>query len=151
GLSPELLANGTEVVVRARPNRRGAGGVVLGLDLTMPDGAVYPLNSLGNGDAAPVVAERADSIAGKWAPPRAAFADYTRTVQTQWPLSDAARAALQDPSAAVAFAVTCDVFPPPMTLGTPTLRLIEIGEDEVRITLDADGWRPVRVVHLDQT
>src|SRR5690606_3287603 len=43
GLTRDRLTLGSPVIVRAHPNRRGAGYTVLGADITLPDGNTYAL------------------------------------------------------------------------------------------------------------
>src|SRR5688572_9624992 len=43
GLTKDMLAPGSTVVLRANPSRRDPGGRLRGLDVTTSDGAIHPL------------------------------------------------------------------------------------------------------------
>ena len=45
GVTRDLLRVGDRVKVRANPNRRGAGRIVLGTELTTSDGSRFPLHA----------------------------------------------------------------------------------------------------------
>ncbi len=150
GVSREQLVIGAPVVVRAFANRRGEGRTALGADVTFEDGSVLPLSASGRGTTAPTATTPAQSIAGHWTPPQ-----NPRLIPTVmgWPITPAGRAAqaasLGGPGA-VTISIGCASLQPPMLTMLPPLRIIEIGENEATMTVDADGAVLVRTVHLDQ-
>ena len=67
GLTEEVLILGEHIVVRANPNRLGAGRTVVGLDVTTSNGTIYPLHIFGR-SRPPPAALKADNLAGQWVP-----------------------------------------------------------------------------------
>ena len=147
GLKRELLPLGSNVVVRAHPNRRGSGYTVLGADITTADGSTYALGGTGRSSRPPVATVPATGLAGHWAPKVNPL--LVPTVQ-RWPLSDKGRQALSAVmTGRTALTVGCTALPPPMLTQLPQLRTIEVADDRVVMTIDADGVDATRVVHLD--
>jgi Family of unknown function (DUF6152) len=149
GLTPQKLASGARVEVRAALNRRGAGHTVWGLDVTTSDGAIYPLTPLGRSTARPATTVAAQSFAGEWAPTTAAFVDYFRAAMAA-PLTDVGRARLAEAAQRRPDADhSCD--PPPVTqlMMSHVLHTIEIAADAVAIGVGGPV-RDGRTVHLDQ-
>lgn len=147
GLTRDRLVVGTPVVVRAHPNRRGAGYTVLGADITLNDGSTYALGLTGRRSRPPVATQRASSLAGNWAP--VVDPVLVPTVHG-WPLTDKGREMLTtllngtrvDPA-------TCAAAPPPMLMQLPQLRTVELYDDRVVVKVDADGSDATRVIRLD--
>lgn len=152
GLSREDLPEGASVTVRARPNRRGAGRIVLGLDVTMADGTIHPLSAEGRSSEPRPVAAIAGGIEGNWVPNIDEFTVFLTRLRTEAPpLSEAGRAARAASQGPVAWTTDCTPAPaPPLTI-LPFLRTIELGEDELRMRFDAEGVDTLRIVHLGMT
>lgn len=150
GLTRELLAPGTAVVVHALPNRRGAGRTALGLDIAFEDGLVYALNRTGraNGGPPPVPASApAQSLAGRWTPQR----DGLLPIVLGWPLTPAARAAQAATmeGSRPGVSIGCSPLPLPMLMMLTQMREISVSDDTVVIRADSDGNEAVRTIHLD--
>jgi hypothetical protein len=151
GLTKDVLAPGSKVIVRANPNRRGPDGRVRGLDVTTSDGAIHPLVATGRSSVPPVAVEVADSLAGRWAVAPAALRSLARDIAA-WPFTEPGRAALAEVSAgAIESQAGCPEYPPPMLDDLPSLREIEVGEEEIRIRFDTGGVEAVRTIHLNQS
>ena len=148
GVTREVLAPGARVSIRAAPNRRGPGHTVLGFDVTLRDGAIYPLGPRGRVSSAPPQAPAAESLAGKWAPSASAFSALMQAIPS-WPLTETARAAREDVAGTLAAAAGCTPYPQPMLMGLHVLRTVEIEGDRVTIRLDWMGAE--RTVRLDLT
>lgn len=147
GLTRDALTLGSNVVVHAYPNRRGAGYTVLGMDIGTNDGSVYPLRGTGGNSRPPVATVPATGLAGHWAPKGSPL--LMATVHG-WPLSDKARAALDAMrSGRSQTTVGCNVLPLPMLALLPPLRIIEARDDRVLMTFDSDGIQATRTIHLD--
>jgi hypothetical protein len=150
GLSKELIATGSHVVVRAHPGRGGSEAKAVGLDVTTSDGTLMPLNTDAKISAAPAITAQTDGIAGRWAPSvndfYAAFG-----AMSDWPFTDAARAAmavvLREPTAILGL---CADYPQPLLAVFPDLREITIDGAELQMRFEAQGQNLVRIVHLDQ-
>jgi len=150
GLTRDDLPEGAAVTVRARPNRRGGGRTVLGLDITMADGAIHPLSAEGRSSAPrPVATTQADGIAGNWVPNIDDFTIFLERLRNEAPpLSEAGLAARAAAPGPVAWTTDCTPAPaPPLTI-LPFLRTIEVGQDQVRMRFDAEGVDTLRIVHL---
>jgi hypothetical protein len=146
GLTPEAVAIGERVTVRANPSKSGAGHMVLGRELVKADGSVLPLNI--NSAASRVAPQdvRAGSIAGTWFPPLQGFGGFTAS-RRNWQLTEAGRAA----TAAFTFRDTAHAGCIPVTAPTlmlyPVTSVVEVGRDQVRFHVD---WMASeRVVYLD--
>lgn len=147
GLKRELLTLGSPVVVRAHPNRRGNGFTVLGADITTSDGNTYLLGATGRGSRPPVATVPATGLAGNWAPKVNPL--LVPTVQ-RWPLSEKGRSTLAAVLADVnSVTIGCTALPPPMLMQLPQLRTIEVFDDRVVVSVDADGSEAIRIIHLD--
>jgi hypothetical protein len=148
GLERDALAPGSHVVVRANPNRSGAGKIARGIDVTTSSGTIYALAATGrNSYRAPTV--QATSLAGTWVPSGEAFGAVARSARS-WPLTAAAetaRAQAQRVSQAIGL---CEPYPPPLLATLPEPRWIEVGQDTVTLHFDAEGVAVVRTVHLDR-
>ena len=81
GLTRDSLTVGERVTVRALPHRGGPGRSVLGLDAVKADGSVVPLN-VSAARVRPPSDAVASSIAGRWAPPAAAFLELDTDAPT---------------------------------------------------------------------
>jgi hypothetical protein len=146
GLTRDMLAPGTRVDVRAMANRRGAGHIVLGVDLTTSDGAVYPLGPRGRSTARPAP-EPAESLAGRWAPTPTGFGALARDLLAG-PLTEAARAAQADIGGILDSAAGCTPYPQPLLMALNVLHTIELRPDVV--TIDIDWMNASRTIHLDR-
>lgn len=148
GVTRDLLAPGTRIGVRASPNRRGPGHIVLGLDLTASNGALYPLGPRGRSSTAPQPTVPASGLAGRWAPTPAAFGDLIRTMAQAWPVTPAGIAARADVSNALAAAAACAPYPQPVLMAVHFLHEIEVSDDAVVIRIDGTGYE--RTIRLDE-
>lgn len=147
GLTRDRLAVGSQVVVRAHPNRRGAGYTVLGADITFRDGNTYALGATGRRSRPPVATQPANGLGGNWAPHPNPL--LVPTVHG-WPLTDKARATLTAMLTDInGISLGCTSSPPPMLMQLPQLRTIEIRDDRVVLKVDADGVDATRVIRLD--
>ena len=143
GLDRNALKPGTPVVVRVNPNRGGWGKQVRIMDVTTQDGVVHPFYAANTRTRA---LKPAESLAGHWAPSRAAFGAAMGAL-ARWPVTPAARAAQQ---AAVDDGV-CNLDSPPVLSIFDELRTIELGDKEVVLRFDNTGDHGERVVHMNAT
>jgi hypothetical protein len=144
GLSRGVVVPGERVSIRANPNRRGAGHLVVGLDLTKSNGEVYPLHVVGRARPPPRPTP-AESLAGRWVPVSEDFMRVLVQGSRSWALTDAGRAGIAD--GAGDSQGRCVPWPAPMVMGLPMLRTIEIDAD--RVTIDFDWMGAQRVVRMD--
>jgi hypothetical protein len=150
GLTKDMLAPGSTIVLRANPSRRDPAGTLRGLDVTTSDGAIHPLVLAGRNSAPPVAEKAADSLAGRWASSPSALRIAAREMAA-WPVTAAARTALEKVRAgAIESQAGCPSYPPPMLDDLPSVREITIGDMEVRIRFDTGGVEAVRTIHLDR-
>jgi hypothetical protein len=151
GLTKEMLAPGSTLVLRANPSRRDPAGRLRGLDVTTSDGVIHPLVLTGRSSAPPVAERAADSLAGRWAVSPPALRAVAREMAA-WPVTEAARAALEKVrGGAIESQAGCPRYPPPMLDDLPSVREVSIGEKEVRIRFDTGGVEAVRTIHLDRS
>jgi hypothetical protein len=149
GLTPEAIAQGSHVVVRAHPGRSGPAARAVGLDVRTSGGALLPLNT-DAGIQVPAAVAEARSVAGRWAP---SVAEFNNTIAALfgWPLTESARESLMraatEPGALVGI---CADYPAPLLAVFPDLREIEVGASTVNLRFEAQGQDVSRVVHLDQ-
>lgn len=138
GFDKEAFVPGSRVVVRANPNRGGAGRTVRGLTITMEDGSVQPMYERSPEIQLLVPAE---GLAGNWAP---AMAETDRLfgVIRGWPFTDAARNRPLDAG--------CVIEPVPFLTMINELRVIEVHENSVIMRHDNSGDFADRIIHLDQ-
>jgi hypothetical protein len=147
GLTREVLALGSKVVINAFPNRR-SNGTVLGMDITTSDGNLYPLRSGGPSSRPPTATVPATGLAGNWAP-EPGGPPLTNTVHG-WPLNDKARAAVAELSSGrFQQTVGCTPIPLPMVAMLALLRTIDVRDDRVVLTIDSDGSDAIRTIYLD--
>jgi len=149
GLQRQTLALGARVEVRAAPHRSGAGRTVLGTDITMSDGTIYPLRAIGRSGVRSVAAVAAESIAGKWAPTPEAWIESVRAARAV-PQTEAGRAAAGDLKDARASAARCEPHPVPQLMFMTVLHTVEVGADTVVLAVDDGQAASARTVHLDQ-
>jgi len=125
---------------------------VLGLDVTMADGTIRPLNAEGRSSKPRPVAAVADGIAGKWVPNIDDFTGFLTRLRSETPpLTEAGRAARAAAQGPVAWTTDCTPVPaPPLTI-LPFLRTIELADDRVLVGFDAEGVDTLRTVHLGMT
>jgi hypothetical protein len=148
GLTREVLTLGSTVVINAFPNRRG-NGIVLGVDITMSDGNLYPLRG-SRSSRPPTATVPATGLAGNWAP-KPSGSLLMNTVHG-WPLSDKARAALAELiSGRTQQNFGCTPIPLPMVAMLPMLRTIDVRDDRVVMKIDSDGNDATRTIYLDLT
>lgn len=141
GLDRAALPPGTPVVVRANPNRGGWGKQVRILDVTTEDGEIHPFYT---GNSRTLSLTPAESMAGRWAPNRAALGAAFGAM-ARWPVTAEGRA---EQAALVADGL-CYVEPTPFLSILDEMREIEIGEGEIVIHFDNTGDRVDRVVHMN--
>ena len=143
GLDRNALTPGTHVVMRANPNRGGAGKQVRVMDITTQDGAIHPFYAANTRTR---VLTPAKSLEGHWAPARSGFG-AAMGAMARWPLTPAARAARE----AMVDDGQCNLDPPPVLSVFDELRTIELGDKEVVLRFDNTGDHAERVVHLNAT
>jgi|SRR5688572_1675899 len=147
GLTREVLALGSPVVINGFPNRRGSGYTVLGMDIATSDGHVYPLRG-GRSSRPPTATVPATGLTGSWAPKPGA-SPLMNTVHG-WPLNEKARAAVAEmASERGQQTLGCTPIPLPMVAMLAMLRTIDVRDDRVVMTIDSDGTDVTRTVHLD--
>jgi hypothetical protein len=151
GLTREMLAPGSRIILRANPSRRDPAGTLRGLDVTTSDGAIHPLGLAGRSSAPPVAIEAADSLTGRWAVSPAALRIAAREMAA-WPLTVAASTAFAKVRAGgIESQGGCPAYPPPMLDDLPSLREIEVGSEDVLIRFETGGVETVRTIHLDRS
>ena len=147
GLTADAIQEGERLTIRAKPNRGGAGRVVLGWQLTKVDGTVIPLHARAVTSSFVSVVEAA-SIAGVWVPQAADFASLAAAAR-EWPFTDKGRAAVAATrEARAASLAACVPYGPPALMAIPAVAVVEVGTSEVTFVLD--GMNARRVVHLDR-
>lgn len=147
GLKKEELAVGSEITVRAFPNRRGGRSVAWGLDFTTSNGEIRPLDLLGRVNQ-PRSTVAATSMAGRWTPSVSSVRTVMVGMRTL-PLSEGARAASADLDGQRTADANCtNPWSAPRVMLLPVLRTIELSATTARIEFD---WMGVeRTIHLDQ-
>src|SRR6185503_13256282 len=140
GLKRDDLKPGTPVVVRVNPNRSGWGKQVRILDVTTQDGEIHPFYAANTRTR---VLTPATSIAGHWAPNRAATGAAFGAMAA-FPLNADAKAA----RAKALGDGLCYVEPIPFGAVLDELRTIDVGQNEVVMKFDNTGDHYERIVHL---
>ena len=140
GLKREDLKPGTPVVMRANPNRGGFGKQVRILDVTTQDGEIHPFYEANHRTRTLTPAE---SLAGHWAPNRAALGAAFGAM-ARFPVTPEGRAAQ---TKLVADGI-CYVEPTPFLAILDELRTIEVGKDQVVMRFDNSGDRVDRIIHM---
>jgi hypothetical protein len=140
GLRRDALKPGTPIVMRANPNRGGWGKQVRILDVTTEDGEIHPFYAANTRTR---VLTPAQSLAGHWAPNRAALGAGFGAM-ARFPLTPEARAA----QAKLAADGLCYVEPIPFLAVLDELRTIEIGKNEVVMHFDNTGDNVERTIHM---
>ena len=140
GLRREDLKPGTPVVVRINPNRSGWGKQVRVLDVTTQDGVIHPFYAANTRTRE---LKAATSIAGHWAPNRAATGAAFGAMAA-FPLNAAAKA---EQAKALGNGL-CYVEPAPFGAVLDELRTIEVAKNEVVMKFDNTGDHFDRIVHL---
>jgi hypothetical protein len=146
GLTRDAIVVGENVTIRANPNRRGAGHLAVGLEITKPNGEIYPLHVRSRARPAPPAAP-AGSLAGRWVPVNSDFTGGMVTAPANWPLTAVGRAGLEDGAGDTQG--RCVPWPSPLLMTLPMLRTIGVAAD--RVTIDFDWLDAKRVVRLDLT
>jgi hypothetical protein len=140
GLKREALKPGTPVVVRVNPNRSGWGKQVRVLDVTTQDGEIHPFYAANTRTR---VLTPATSIAGHWAPNRAATGAAFGAMAA-FPLNAEAKAVqAQDLGDGL-----CYVEPAPFGAILDELRTIDVRKDEVVLKFDNTGDHFDRIIHM---
>lgn len=145
GLTRSALSPGDRVTVRANPNRRGPGHLVVGLEVTKSNGDVYPLHVV-RPARPPPAATPAASLVGRWVPTNDGFMGIVQGSRN-WPLTDAGRAGIADGSGDSQG--RCTAWPAPLLMALPMLRTIDVHAD--RVSFDFDWMGASRTVRLDAT
>ena len=140
GLNKDDLKPGTPVVMRANPNRGGWGKQVRILDVTTEDGEIHPFYEANKRTR---VLTPATSLAGHWAPNRAALGAAFGAM-ARWPVTPEGRAT----QAKLIADGLCYVEPVPFLAVLDELRTIEVSKDEVVMNFDNTGDRVDRVIHM---
>ncbi len=141
GLDRDALQPGTPVVMRANPNRGGWGKQVRILDVTTEDGEIHPFYAA---NTRSLTLTPAESMAGRWAPNRAALGAAFGAM-ARWPVTEAGRAA----QAELVADGLCYVEPTPFLSILDEMREIEIGEEEIIMHFDNTGDRVTRTIHMN--
>jgi len=141
GLRREALQPGTPVVMRANPNRGGWGKQVRILDVTTQDGEIHPFYAANTRTR---VLTPAESLAGHWAPNRAALGAAFGAM-ARFPITPEGRAV----QAKLVADGLCYVEPVPFLAVLDELRTIEIGKHEVVMRFDNTGDHVERTIHMD--
>jgi hypothetical protein len=139
GLRKEALMPGTPVVMRANPGR-GAGKQVRILDVTTQDGQIHPFYASNPRDRTLTPAE---SLAGRWAPNRAALGAAFGAM-ARFPITAKARAAQRDLTADG----LCFVEPIPFLAVLDEMRSIEVSKDKVVLHFDNSGDHVIRTIEM---
>jgi hypothetical protein len=145
GLTEDSVALGDRVTVRANPNRRGEGRIVLGRDLVKADGTVLPL-FIGSASARKPIEARAESLEGVWFSPRTAFFDLNQG-RRSWTLTEAGRAAAESFDSTQTAHADCIPVTAPTLMVYPVATVIAIEDD--RVVFDVDWMTSQRVVYTD--
>jgi hypothetical protein len=140
GLDRDALQPGTPVVMRVNPNRGGWGKQVRILDITTRDGEIHPFYAANTRTR---TLTPADSLAGRWAPSRAALGAGFGAM-AGFPVTPAGRAA----QAEMVADGLCFVEPVPFLAVLDEMREIQIGEDEVVLHFDNTGDHVLRTIHM---
>lgn len=148
GLNRDALVTGVPVTVRANPSRRGPGRTVMGLDVALSDGSIYPLHVSGR-SRPPPAAQKAASLAGKWVPTTQAWFTFTRGSQ-DWPMTEAARRAMADTASQQASQAQCAPWPAPVLMGLPALVAIDVRPEVVTMRFDWMGAERTIYMNLQQ-
>jgi hypothetical protein len=120
---------------------------VLGLDMTLADGEIYPLHVRGRAREPSAIAP-AESLVGQWAPPPQSFVQMIREAPG-WPVTEAAKALAADVESLRAAEGSCVSYPAPMLTLLSAMRTLTMEGDRIVMAFD---WMEVeRVVHLDRT
>jgi hypothetical protein len=146
GLTRDAIVVGESVTIRANPNRRGVGHLAVGLEITKPNGDVYPLHVRSRARPAPAPAP-APGLAGRWVPVNSDFTVGMVTAPASWPLTEVGRAGLEDGAGDTQG--RCIPWPAPLLMTLPMLRTIGVHAD--RVTIDFDWLDAERLVRLDLT
>lgn len=141
GLDRDALKPGTPVVMRANPNRGGWGKQVRIQDVTTQDGVIHPFYAANRRTRELTPAE---SIAGHWAPNRAALGAAFGAM-AGWPITAEARAV----QAKMEADGKCMAEPTPVLSILDELRTIEVGQTQVMLRFDNTGDHVDRVVQLN--
>ena len=139
GLRREALMPGTPVVMRANPGS-GAGKQVRILDVTTQDGEIHPFYASSKRDR---TLTPASSLAGRWAPSRAALGAAFGAM-ARFPVTPKGRAAQRELTADG----LCFVEPVPFLAVLDEMRSIEIRKDEVVLHFDNSGDHVLRTIHM---
>lgn len=146
GLTPDSLAAGDEVAIRANPNKNGSGRIVLGRSLLKADGTELPLNI-----AAPSIRARqeaqATSLAGTWFAPLGPFRAFRVAASNAWGLTDKGRTAMAAFDTTQASYANCVPVTAPTLMIYPVTSTVEINADAVIFNVDWMTSR--RVVYTD--
>jgi len=141
GLDRNALTPGTPVVMRANPNRLGPGRQVRVLDVTTQDGEIHPFYAASTRDRR---LTPADSLAGRWAPSRAALGAGFGAMG-RWPITPEGRAA----QAKLIADGLCYVEPVPFLAVLDEMREIRIGRDEVVMHFENSGDHVLRTIRMN--
>ncbi len=141
GLDRDALPPGTQIVMRANPNRGGWGKQVRILDVTTEDGEIHPFYAANRRTRTLTPAE---SIEGHWAPNRASLGAAFGAM-ARFPVTPEARAARAELTADG----LCFVEPIPFLAVLDELRTIELGEHEALMRFDNSGDHVLRTIHMN--
>ncbi len=141
GLERDALQPGMPVIVRANPNRGGWGKQIRILDVTTEDGEIHPFYAP---NTRTLELTPAESLAGRWAPPRQAFG-AAMGVMGRWPITEAGLSARTE---MVADGI-CDADPIPFLAILDEVRELEVRDDAVIMRFDNTGDRVTRTIHMN--
>lgn len=147
GVTRESVHLGDRVSVRANPNRRGAGRIVRGLELTKADGLVLALHPSAARSSSASPSPAATSILGTWvAQPEGSVALVA--AMRGWPLTQRAREILAGDRGDLAVANSeCIPAGLPGIMAYPNTVILAAQNGAVTFEIDWMGAR--RTVHLD--
>lgn len=145
GLTPDAVTVGDRVSVTAAPNRRGAGRIVLGRELTKDDGTVLPL-FIASRNVRPPSTTRATSLEGTWFAPRPGFFALN-SGRGDWRLTEKAQTAAAAFDSSQSVHADCIPVTAPTLMVYPVVKTIEI--DANRAVIDVDWMQSRRTVYLD--
>ena len=141
GLKRDALKPGTPIVMRMNPNRGGWGKQVRILDITTEDGEIHPFYAANTRTR---VLTPATSLAGHWAPNRAALGAGFGAM-ARFPITAEARVE----QTKLAADGLCYVEPIPFLAVLDELRTIEVGKDQVVMNFDNTGDHVDRIIHMN--
>jgi hypothetical protein len=145
GFTRDSVTVGEVVTIAGNPGRRNPDELMLGRELFKADGTYLPLNI----SSRSVYADSdrtSDGIEGTWFSPRTSFFGFLGGGRG-WPVTEAGRAAMSSVDPLETPQKDCIPIAAPGLLFYPVANTIEVGADQVVMTVD---WMDtVRTIHMD--